>query len=290
MKLAKRLVKGARITAPVVALATAGSDGPPTHGDLAVIDGASDRTRELRDLLGSPTGTPTGARLAVAAPGGDVDEVGAMLARRRAAGDAGLAVLVGGPAERRRMEADLRAGHGIEPADLVHVASLEGPGGRTVLDAVARGFGADAPAAARHLPALRPGVGRRIVRDSALRAAVVGALPVPGAHLPALAVLQIRMVASLSAAHDRPLGPERVLEALAIIGAGFGWRAVGRSSVRFVPGVGWAASGAVAYLGTRAIGEAALARLSAGHDLIDAGPLAAARPKFDRLLGRLQRG
>ncbi len=290
MKIAKRLAKGVKIAAPIVELANEGSDGPPTHGDLAILDGAPERTRQLRILLGAPTGTPTGARLAVAAPGGDLDEVGQLLARRRAEGEPALAVLVGGAAERRRMEAGLRADHGIEVADLVHVASLEGPGGRTVVDAVARGLGEHAAGAARHIPALRPGVGRRIVRESSRRAALIGALPLAGADLPALAILQVRMVAALSAAHDRPLGPERVLEALAILGAGFGWRALGRSSVRFVPAVGWAAGGAVAYMGTRAIGEAALARLSAGHDLIDAGPLERARPTFDRLLGRLQRG
>lgn len=289
MKLAKRLKTGVKIAAPIVELANAGSEGTPTHGDLAVIEGDPAATARLRELLGSPTGTPTRARLAVAAPGTDVDEVGEALARRRATGAPGLAVLVGTPPERHALEARLRRDHGIEVADLVHVNALDGPGAQAVVDAVARGLGDQAAAAARHIPALRPGVGRRIVRDSARRAALVGALPLAGADLPALAILQIRMVSSLSAAYDRPLGPERVLEALAIIGAGFGWRAVGRSTVRFVPIAGWAAGGAVAYMGTRAIGEAALARLSAGHDLIDAGPLERARPTFDRLLGRLVR-
>lgn len=290
MKVAKRLLKGARITAPIVELATQGSDGAPTHGDVAVIEGSPERTERLRELLGRPGGTATGARLAVAAPGADVDAVGHELARRRERGAPALAVLVGRPRERRAMEAELRSGYDVRVADLVHVASLEGRGADTVMGAVARGLGDHAASAARHTPELRPQVGRRIVNESARRAALVGALPLAGADMPALAILQIRMVASLSAAHDRPLGPERVLEALAIIGAGFGWRALGRTSARFVPGVGWAASGAVAYMGTRAIGQAALARLSAGHDLVDAGPLERARPTFDRILSRARRG
>lgn len=290
MGVVKRIRKGVKIVAPILALAQEGDEPAPTHGDLAIVDGAPGRTDQLRDLLGDPRGTATGAALVVAAPGADVEEVAQALTRRRESGGRALAVLVGRPSERAVRQSALVAGHRLEISDMVHVASLEGPGGRAVLDAVARGLDDDAVAAARRIPALRMGVARRLVRDSSRRAALVGALPLAGADLPALAVLQIRMVSRMAAAYDRPLGPERVLEAMAIVGAGFGWRAVGRTSAGLVPGVGWAAGGAVAYIGTRAIGEAALARLAAGHDLIDAGPLDKVRPQFDRLLGRLSRG
>jgi len=290
MGIAKRVRKGVKIVAPLLALAHEGEEPAPTHGDLAIVAGAPARTEQLRDLLGDPRGTATGASLVVAAPGADVDEVADALARRREHGGRALAVLVGRPSERARSQSQLVAGHRLEVSDMVHVASLEGPGGRTVLDAVARELDDGAVAAARRIPALRMGVARRLVRDSARRAALVGALPLAGADLPALAVLQIRMVSRMAAAYDRPMGPERVLEAMAIVGAGFGWRAVGRTTAGLVPGVGWAAGGAVAYVGTRAIGEAALARLAAGHDLIDAGPLDKVRPQFDRLLDRFPRG
>lgn len=290
MGVIKRIGKGVTIVAPMIALAPEEERPAPTHGDLAIVDGAPGRTEQLRELLGDPHGTATGATLVVAAPGADVDEVAQTLARRRESGGQALAVLVGRPSERALRQSALVAGHRLELSDMVHVASLEGPGGRTVLDAVARGLDGDAVAAARRIPALRIGVARRLVRDSARRAALVGALPLVAADLPALAVLQIRMVSRMAAAYDRPLGPERVLGAMAIVGAGFGWRAVGRTSAGLIPGVGWAAGGAVAYVGTRAIGEAALARLAAGHDLIDAGPLDKVRPQFDRLLGRLSRG
>ena len=79
-------------------------------------------------------------------------------------------------------------------------------------------------------------------------------------------------MAQLAALHDRPFGAERALEALAIVGAGFGWRALGRSAAGFVPVAGWAVRGSVAYAATRAVGEAALARLQAGHDLIEGAP------------------
>jgi hypothetical protein len=46
---------------------------------------------------------------------------------------------------------------------------------------------------------------------------------------------------------------------------------------------GWAVQGTIAYGATRAIGEAALARLSAGHDLIEGAPVERARPLIDRV-------
>jgi phospho-N-acetylmuramoyl-pentapeptide-transferase len=43
----------------------------------------------------------------------------------------------------------------------------------------------------------------------------------------------------------------------AVIGAGLGFRAVARQALAFVPGVGWAVKGGIAYAGTRALGKAA---------------------------------
>ena len=57
---------------------------------------------------------------------------------------------------------------------------------------------------------------------------------------------------------------ERAPELLATIAAGFGFRAVARQLLDLVPVAGWAVQGAVAYAGTRALGEAALMRLETG--------------------------
>jgi uncharacterized protein (DUF697 family) len=48
------------------------------------------------------------------------------------------------------------------------------------------------------------------------------------------------------------------MELLAVVGAGFGFRAAAREVLDLVPVGGWAVKGAVAYTGTRAIGEAAV--------------------------------
>jgi uncharacterized protein (DUF697 family) len=73
------------------------------------------------------------------------------------------------------------------------------------------------------------------------------------------------------------------------VGAGFGWRAIGRSASAFVPVAGWAVRGTVAYGATRAIGEAALTRLAAGHDLLEGAPIERARPLIDRVSAKLRR-
>ena len=56
---------------------------------------------------------------------------------------------------------------------------------------------------------------------------------------------------------------ERLPEVLAVVGSGLGFRALARQAIGDVPVVGWAVKGAVAYAGTRALGEAADALLRA---------------------------
>jgi uncharacterized protein (DUF697 family) len=132
-------------------------------------------------------------------------------------------------------------------------------------------------------------VARQIIETAAKRSAAIGALPLPGVDMPVLALIQVRLVAELAALHDRPFGAERAAEALAVVGAGFGWRAIGRSASAAIPVAGWAVRGTVAYGATRAVGEAALARLSSGHDLIEGAPIDRVRPVIDRVVGRLRR-
>jgi uncharacterized protein (DUF697 family) len=50
----------------------------------------------------------------------------------------------------------------------------------------------------------------------------------------------------------------RAVELLGVLGTGFGLRTIAREALDFVPGPGWLLKGAVAYGGTRALGEAAI--------------------------------
>ncbi len=286
--LASRGVKAIRPVAEAIRMA---DDLSQDGGEIAIIPAGPAATARLREILGTPAPTPSEDALAVAVltPGDDVESVLAALAHRRRSGGGALAVLSGDGAERVALEARVLAGHRLEPSNVAHVAGLDDEGARRIVEAVLRALDDDAIAAGRRNPGLRPQVGRTLVDSAARRAAAIGALPLPGIDMPVLALIQVRLVADLAALHDRSFSAERAVEALAVIGAGFGWRAVGRSASAFIPVAGWAVRGTVAYGATRAIGEAALARLSAGHDLIEGAPIDAARPLIDRVAGRLRR-
>ncbi len=114
-----------------------------------------------------------------------------------------------------------------------------------------------APLAAR-VPVLRDAVCDHLIENFARKNAILGvAIFVPGADFPVLTLNQIRLVLRLAAAHGVELDQTRVPEVLATIGAGLGFRTVARQLLGAVPVAGWAVKGGVAYVGTRAVGEAA---------------------------------
>ena len=61
----------------------------------------------------------------------------------------------------------------------------------------------------------------------------------------------------LASAHGVDVDGSRLPEVLATVGAGLGFRTVARQLLGTVPVAGWAVKGAIAYGGTRALGEAA---------------------------------
>jgi uncharacterized protein (DUF697 family) len=287
------LSRGVKVVRPIADVVRAAEAASETGGEIAIIPGQPEATRRLRALLGVPAvSSPNEEALAVmaVAPGTpDMPTGVAALARRRRTGAGALAILVGTPQERAALELEVLEGHHLEPSNVVHVASLEGAGGEAAVDAVVAALGDGAVAAGRRNPGLRPVVGRALVRATSRQAATTGALPLRGADMPVLALLQVGLVARLAALYDRPMGAERAVEAAAVVGSGFGWRALARAARRTIPAPRWATGGTVAYASTRAVGEAALARLSAGHDLIEGPPIDAAKPQVERLLAKLKR-
>jgi uncharacterized protein (DUF697 family) len=118
---------------------------------------------------------------------------------------------------------------------------------------------------AARLPALRQVVVEQTITKFARQNGILGAaIFIPGADLPALTLNQIRMVFRIAAAYGEHIDRDRALEILAVIGAGLGFRAVAREALGFIPGVGWAIKGGIAYAGTRALGTAAAAYFEAG--------------------------
>ena len=120
-------------------------------------------------------------------------------------------------------------------------------------------------ALAAKLPAVRKAICEAIVRRFSRQNGLLGAaIFIPGADLPALTVNQIRMVLRIAAAYGQEIDRERAVELLGVLGAAFGLRAIAREAVGLVPGPGWVLKGAIAYAGTKALGEAAIRYFEAG--------------------------
>jgi uncharacterized protein (DUF697 family) len=110
------------------------------------------------------------------------------------------------------------------------------------------------------LPVLRPAVCEAIVRRFSRQNGILGAaIFIPGADFPVLTLNQVRMVFRIAAAYGEEIDRERAVELLAVLGAGLGFRAVARQALGVVPVAGWAVKGGIAYVATRALGEAAIA-------------------------------
>ena len=109
-----------------------------------------------------------------------------------------------------------------------------------------------------------------------------------GADRPLLTLNQLRLVLRIAQAHGEQVGRDRLPELAAVVGSGVGLRSLARELLDLVPPAaddvgrglsagrrrlgrrrfqriaGWAVKGAVAYAGTRALGEAAVRRFEAG--------------------------
>lgn len=144
----------------------------------------------------------------------------------------------------------------VLPTDVVRAR----PGEGFPVDDLARALGARlgeaaTPLAAR-LPVLREAVCDQLVESFARRNGLVGAATfVEGDDLPVLTLNEARLVLRLASAYGEEIDNERLPELLAVVGAGFGLRAVARQARHLSPR--WLVQGAIAYAGTRALGEAA---------------------------------
>jgi uncharacterized protein (DUF697 family) len=143
--------------------------------------------------------------------------------------------------------------------NVVRVAGGAGFPLEEIAERLARSLGERATPLAARLPILRPAVCDELIRRASRRNAVIGvAVFVPGADLPILTVNQIRLVLRIADAYGFEIDRERIPEVLAVVGSAFGFRALARGSIGLVPLVGWAIKGGIAFVGTRAVGEAAV--------------------------------
>jgi uncharacterized protein (DUF697 family) len=129
---------------------------------------------------------------------------------------------------------------------------------RKAMRLLAERAGGAGPGLAARLPAFRPYVVHRLIETASRRNGLVAtAVWIPGADMPVLTAVQLRLVLQIGACHGVELSPDRAVELIGVLGAGFGLRTVARELLDFVPIAGWAVKGSVAYGGTRALGLAA---------------------------------
>jgi uncharacterized protein (DUF697 family) len=142
---------------------------------------------------------------------------------------------------------------------VVRVGSASGFPIEEIARKLARALGESGTPLAARLPVLRRAVCDELIRKFSRQNGLVGmAVFVPGADLPVLTLNQVRLVLRIADAYGFEIDRERLPEVLGVIGSGFGFRAVARGAIGVVPVVGWALKGAIAYVGTRALGEAAV--------------------------------
>jgi uncharacterized protein (DUF697 family) len=158
------------------------------------------------------------------------------------------------------MDASVEAARvrGVEPDDVVAVKRGRFPEKR-VLHEIAKKAGPAGPALAARLPALRRAVVEAVIETAARRNAVIAAAVwIPGADMPLLTAVEMRMVLQIGVCYGAEIGPDRAVELLTLLGAGFGLRAAARELLDVVPIAGWLVKGGVAYSGTQAMGRAAV--------------------------------
>jgi uncharacterized protein (DUF697 family) len=232
---------------------------------ILAVGGASELASELRQQLlrgraepgavrlGEPEGADAYVHVLAAAPG---DEDVRALRRAWRARVPAIAVAVG--------FTDAATVPYVLATDVVRV----GAGRAFPLEAIAHAIAArlgerGAPLAAR-VPLLREAVSDRLVASFAAKNGILAAAVwLPGTDLPLLALNEVRLLLRLAQAHGMAgdFG-DRLPEVAATIGAGFGLRALARELLDLVPGAGWVLKAAIAYGGTRALGEAARMRFA----------------------------
>ena len=247
-----------------------------TDADLRplLVGGAPERAKEIHDALGKDA-EPGAVRILAAPTAYDFEGANVLV----------YAVDGAVPGEEDEKAFQLASRKGVEIVCVVFGASAEDPptipyvldsdvipvppGAPLPLESIAERAADRAGDSSHHLaarvPALREAVVQEIIKRFALQNGVLGvAIFIPGADFPVLTLNQIRMVLRIASAHGERLDRERAFEVLSVVAAGLGFRTVARQLVGFVPGLGWAVKGGVAYAATLALGEAADAYFAAG--------------------------
>lgn len=112
---------------------------------------------------------------------------------------------------------------------------------------------------ARRFPVFRRAVANRIVTATAAENAVVGTLFfLPAADTPVMTANQVKMILKIAVVYGQSVGLERLKELMVVFGSAIVFRAAARNLAAFIPVLGWAVKGGVAYAGSVALGKTAI--------------------------------
>ncbi len=146
---------------------------------------------------------------------------------------------------------------------LVRVERGSGLPVEAVARKIAHLLGEDGAALGAALPVLREHVvGELIARTARRNATIAAAVWIPGVDFPVLTLNQLRLVLRIAAVYGHEGGSALLPEAAGVVGAACGFRATARKMTSVLSAGAFATRGAVAYAGTRAVGEAARRRFN----------------------------
>jgi uncharacterized protein (DUF697 family) len=123
-------------------------------------------------------------------------------------------------------------------------------------------------ALAREVPLARPLVTERIIRQSALNAALLGATPAPLLDLPLQVTNHMRMALRIGAAHGQPGVDYLSREIIGAAGASLGLRYLIQQAVRMIPILGWMINAGVNAISTYLLGRTLVAYYAANWDAL----------------------
>jgi uncharacterized protein (DUF697 family) len=158
----------------------------------------------------------------------------------------------------------------IDTSDIESERLDEGPLQKRIVEALEDDFRVPL---AKAYPFFRRAVCNDLINRNARQNALIGAIPIPGADMPAMTANQGRMVLLIAAAYGEELSLDRARELLGVLAAGFGLRALTRQVIKLVPVGGWAASAAIGYAGTLAMGRATVLYFERGHQKVGANEM-----------------
>lgn len=116
----------------------------------------------------------------------------------------------------------------------------------------------------RELSGLRQQAARRVIRQTAVFAAMVSAQPIPVLDIPFQAMLQAGVVLRVGAAYGHPPSGGINREIISTIVSVFGLHYLTQSLIKLIPVLGWVISGLMGSTATLLIGEAAIRYYEAG--------------------------